>query len=270
MQITWLGSLIYRLSSSNKSTIMKNIDLVFKNSMTLKEQKHLCKAYFSHIIMSITELLRAEFSNKRSYSKRLEVQGIDHLLNASIKGRGVFLLTAHLGNFEIIPGLFAGYNHDFAGQFHVVRKSLKNSFIDKFLFGRFEKNNVKVINDVNAIKGIKKALSENGAVYFTIDQGATCHAKSTCEIDFLGVKANAYTTIASLAYHWKVPVVPFITYRDSHNKHIVELHPEIKWYEHPDKRIAIIKNTQNYSKTIESFILQHPEQWIWSYNRWKR
>ena len=270
LRITWLGALAYFLNSSHKSRIMSNIDLVFKDSITLRDKQQLCKAFFSHTIASIREVLQMSFSGNQYLRKRIEVRGIEHLLNAAAKNRGVFLLTGHLGNFEFAQLLFTAFTHQFDGQFHAVRKSLKSPFIEQFLFSRFKKNGVNIIHKDNAVQGIKKALRENGAIWFTMDQRPPSRSRSGCETDFLGIQTTAYKTIATLAHRWKIPVIPSITYRVEKGRHIVEFHPELEWQEHADREIAIIENTKLYSKTIESFILQHPEQWIWSYNRWNK
>lgn len=247
---------------------MKNIDLIFKDSLTFKEKKRLAVAYTSHILTSIKEILRMNLSRKYQLRQRIDIRGAHNLINALEKGNGAFLLTGHLGNWEFTAPLSLSSIDDYPGKFHVVRKPLKPRFVEKILFKHFRKNRINIIYKDAAIRGIKAALKSNEAVLFTMDQRVPLESRSGVEVDFLGVKTNAYKTMASLVQRWGTPVIPCITYRSDNGHHIVEFYPELAWKEHPDRNTAISENTRIYSKVIEKFIVQHPEQWIWSYNRW--
>ncbi len=248
---------------------MTNLDLVYKDAIDLKDKQRLCEAFFSHTITSIAEVLRLFFFSKKQLYKRIEVRGIENLITAASRGRGVFLLSGHLGSWEYAWSLATLQTPEFKGKYHAVRQSLKTPYVQKMLFSRFN-NCITIIHKGNAIRDIKKAIAKNSFVWIAIDQRAPEKSRSSCEIEFLGVKTTAYKTLASLAHRWQTPVVPCITYRTEKGRHIVEFHSELEWQDHPDKNTAIIENTRIYSKTIESFILQHPEQWIWSYNRWNK
>ncbi|HAU1621419.1 TPA: lipid A biosynthesis acyltransferase, partial [Legionella pneumophila] len=44
---------------------------------------------------------------------------------------------------------------------------------------------------------------------------------------------------------------------------------EVKGVVNSEYKQALIENTQLYNKRLEDMLLLYPEQWLWSYKRWK-
>jgi KDO2-lipid IV(A) lauroyltransferase len=45
--------------------------------------------------------------------------------------------------------------------------------------------------------------------------------------------------------------------------------PEIEVTKTDDYEADLVRNTANFSKSLEDFIRQNPTQWVWMHERWK-
>src|SRR3989338_3668512 len=103
LPVTWLGWMVYFLRPFKKSSAKKNIERVFQNSLTGREKKLLSVAYYSHVIACIKEVILYAFVDKNRLAKRVTIIGIEHLNQAFQKGKGVLVMTGHLGGWEFAP-----------------------------------------------------------------------------------------------------------------------------------------------------------------------
>jgi len=89
-------------------------------------------------------------------------------------------------------------------------------------------------------------------------------------VDFFGVKASTYKSIALLAMEHRVPIIAGYARRKSDRfeyelacNRIIE--PE-EWTDRPDPLHWL---TQEYTAAIEAFVREAPEQYLWIHRRWK-
>lgn len=75
--------------------------------------------------------------------------------------------------------------------------------------------------------------------------------------------------MAYLASLYDSCVLSITFYRTNKKQHVVHIYPEIKPVVYPDYKQTLVENTQLYNKRLEEMLLPYPEQWLWSYKRWK-
>ncbi|HHS7963046.1 TPA: lysophospholipid acyltransferase family protein [Legionella pneumophila] len=126
-----------------------------------------------------------------------------------------------------------------------------------------------ITSSISAPKKINQALRNKELVLFTLDQHAKLENKSGIAVEFFGLHAGTYRSLAFFAHKHQTPVVPVSGYRLHNGKHVIKFHPEIEWEFHVDKEQAIYRNTLRYNQMLEKLILEYPEQWWWVHRRWK-
>jgi Kdo2-lipid IVA lauroyltransferase/acyltransferase len=268
-RISWAGKLMYYLLPANLLKVRRNINLVFQNTLTEQEKKRLIMAFYSHILTSIKEIFLLLLVSRKRLLKRIEFRGIEHLVAAAAEEKGVILLTGHLGNWEFAPIGLATIP-DFQGKFYFIRK-LKNSIsiiLKNITNYNFYSSGLHIIDKKQSLMKIRAALKNNNAVIFVMDERASRRSSVSINASFLGVNSAIYSSLATVVAKFKTPVIPVCTYRLRNHKHVIEFHPQVPWEEYPDESETIYKNTLLYNEILERMILSHPEQWLWSYNRW--
>ncbi|HGK6671843.1 TPA: lysophospholipid acyltransferase family protein [Legionella feeleii] len=269
LPLSWSGRFLYRYLPYRRKVIMANIAQVFGQHLTIAQQTHLAKAFYSHLATSIKEAIQLRFMSEQKLSERVEVRGYERLLAIAAENKGVLVLTGHFGNWEFAPlGGILNFKQ-FQGQFHFIRRTLGNKTLERILFGRYYRAGLNVIPKKNSLQQVCDALDQNHAVVFVLDQHASIVNRDGIAAEFFGKKAGTYRSLASFARHTGVPVVPAAGYRLPDGRHVLEFHEPIKWQDYGSTQESIYRNTLAYNQALERIILAHPEQWLWLHKRWK-
>lgn len=248
---------------------MKNIKQVFGDELPPALHAHLAKSFYSHLATSIKETIQLRFMKEAALKKQVEIKGYERLLEVAAEGRGVLILTGHFGNWEYAPiGGILNFKQ-FQGQFHFIRRTLGSKFIERILFRRFYQAGLQVIPKKNALQQVCDALEQNHAVVFVLDQHASIANRDGVAVEFFGKKAGTYRSLASIARHTGIPVIPAAGYRVKKGHHVLEFHEPIVWQDYDSTQEAIYQNTRAYNQALENIILSHPNQWMWLHKRWK-
>ena len=127
--VSFAGKLIYRFLPYRKAIVRANIDQVFGDQLSASQKEHLAKAFYSHLLTSIKEMIHLRFLSEKKLCERVDARGYERLLEIADEGKGVLVLTGHFGNWEFAPlGGILNFKQ-FQGQFHFIRRMLGNKTI---------------------------------------------------------------------------------------------------------------------------------------------
>jgi KDO2-lipid IV(A) lauroyltransferase len=248
---------------------MANIDQVYANTLTVEQKKRLAQAFYSHLATSLKEMIRLRFISDEQLAQQVDIIGHQRLLDIAAENRGVLVMTGHLGSWEFAPIAGIANFKQFKGQFHFIRRTLKNKRIERMLFRRYYNAGLQVIPKKNSLHQVCDVLEKNHAVVFVMDQHASISNRDGVEVEFFGKKAGTYRSLATFSRHTGVPVVPASSYRLKDGRHVLEFHEPIPWQDYDSTQESIYRNTLAYNQALERMILAHPEQWMWMHKRWK-
>jgi len=192
----------------------------------------------------------------------VEVDGLEHYEKAAARGKGVLVLTAHIGNFELMPMATAANGYKLS----VIVKRIKNDAANAVIEWLRTHEGLTFLSTKNAYRDCLKALRRKEAVGMIIDQNMT--RDEGVFIDFFGKPACSSPGLAYMAAQSKAPVVPCFIWRKDGGGFVMKLYPPI---DPPQDRTPenIHSATQVYNQVIEDEIRKNPEQWIWMHRRWK-
>lgn len=264
-----LGSLLYYspFFVKKKEIIIENMRRVFKNQLSEEQYQQLIKAFFSHTLLTIKELIFKKCISR----SQIDIRGISHLHQALKNGHGVILLTGHFGNWERtiqidLPKLHGISNHKIC----IIRRtqSPKLQMILNYLYKPFQFTRV---DQVGSVQLIYKELKNNNVIVFPFDHRATQDKSHSIDVEFFGEKASCFRSLALLVKCTGAIVLPLNHYRENLNRTVLEYSQALPWIKNTNTEQEIYDNTLQYNKILEQFILHHPEQWwCWAYKRWKK
>lgn len=269
LKITLAGRLMYYFFPLRKRIVRQNIDRVFNSRASNQQKINLAKAFYTHFLTTIKEIISIRWCNQETLQKKIEIRGLHQLLSAHQQQRGVILLSGHVGNWEYVPLLALPTLTTLQGHFYIVRRAIRRKWLEKTLFQRFEQANLPILESRGMLKSMRKLLRENKIILFTFDQHANIDENHGIAVEFFGIKAGTYKTLAFLAGKSGAQVVPTSYYRLNTGNHVLEFHPALPWKESQDWQQAVYDNTRRYNQAIEQFILANPAQWLWPHRRWK-
>lgn len=212
--------------------------------------------------MNLIEMLRLSVLGVVDLQGRVVVEGGGHLEGALRGGRGAIILTAHVGNWDML-GVLAnqrGY------RVTIITKGVKNEALNRFWSTSRERLGLKLVPARESYRACLRALRRNHLVGFILDQNMT--EREGVFVDFFGRPACTTPGLAYMSAHSGAPVVPVFSIRRSLSEHMILVLPPIEPVR--DKNDENIRNaTQRYTSIIEDVIRSHPEQWIWMHRRWR-
>ena len=266
-QVPLAGKLIYYLLPIRRRVVLSNLRLVFGGKVSEAEIVRLAQAFYGHMARSLVEFLRFSWLSTARRAALVRVENVDAILRAHAQGKGVLVLTGHLGNWELatVAGMANFPQH--RGRLHIPRKPLHPSWLDTLVTGRFRRAGLGVLPKKGALDSILDRLAAQDVIVFIFDQYAG--GRDGVEVEFLGHKARTFRSLATIALATGAPVVPSATWREPDGQHVLRFEEALPLIECDDPDEAIRANTRAYNLALERLILQHPEQWFWMHRRWK-
>ena len=179
------------------------------------------------------------------------------------EGKGLIMVTAHYGNFELI-GYMAGL---FGFDVYSVARPLDNKYLNRFLYGLRQRHGLKLIDKKGAAELMPQIIEQGSTLGFIADQDA---GRKGVFVDFFGRKASTYKSIGLLAITYNLPIVVGCTRRVG-NEFFFEyvLSRIIFPNEWADKEDPLTWVSAAYTKAIEDFVREDPTQYWWVHRRWK-
>jgi len=219
------------------------------------------KEMFRHLGLLMMDIVQMErFHSEKDLSRYFEFEHLERLERAHAAGKGVLILTGHLGNWEagscFLPRL--GYPTAF------IAKRIRNPHIDAYIRANREQGGAEMIDAKRGARRIFKALGEGKVVCVLLDQ----HHREGVKANFFGRPAKTTTMLVQLAMKSGAPVVPAFTLRTEEGRYRTSFGEPIAFEPTSDPGI-IMGNTQQCNDIIEDAVREKPAQWFWLHNRWR-
>lgn len=259
-----LGRLYHRVGRRRRAILDFNLRLAFpeldeaaRRSLGLDVARH-----FGRVTL---DALRIQRLSPAELLADVEVVGKDNLERALEMGKGVFLLSAHIGSWEV-AALVAGLL--IPAGFAVVNRPLDNDLLEaelerlRGLFGN------RALGKQNITRSMLKQLRRGGAVGILIDQRVL--EDEGVQVPFFGHPAWTHPVLARFAARTEAPVVPIWGLWDGPGKYTVRFDEPLIPGELAEAERDEVFLTARLTEITEGVIREHPEQWLWYHDRWRQ
>jgi len=255
------GKLIYIMLGRYRRLTKEHLRRAFGSGKSEKEISKIARSIFINIGMSIAEILSLPKIKKRLDSL-IDIDGIERLDKVLAAGHGAIVISAHFGNWELIPIIFAhkGYSSN------IIARPIYYEKYNEWVSFMRNSMGVNIIYRTDSPKKILKLLHNNEIIGITPDQDID--SVEGIFVDFFGRKAYTPSAPVKLAMAANSPIVPMFIVRKG-LKHTIYVEEPISIEIGDDKDAIIRKYTQRWSDIIEARIRAHPAHWVWMHRRWK-
>jgi KDO2-lipid IV(A) lauroyltransferase len=267
LKVPWYGQGAYHLLPIRRAVVLANMRRVFGQTLDEEEIRRLAQAFYGHFLRLIGEFVVFRFLPRQRRDALVRVENMEAPIRAHARGKGLLLLTCHLGNWEVATVAGIGQFPQYRGMFHFVRRPLKPAWFDRLVTGRFRRAGFGTVSKRGALGQIEQLLQNQQIVVSVFDQHAG--RRDGIAVEFFGHPAGTFKSLALLALATGAPVVPAHTWREPDGTHVLRFEEPLPLIECEDTDEAIRRNTRLYNQTVERMILRHPEQWFWFHRRWK-
>lgn len=257
-----VGGLLRRVSPRHYRLVLKNLRIAFGQEKGEHELEAIARACYLHLGRSLMEFIRLPAMTAEDIRRMAEMRGAEHIDAALARGKGIILLTGHVGNWEITGARIAAQGYTL----NVIARPQRDDALTDLLLATREAAGMRVYHRGSAVKASLAAFRRNELVGMLLDQNA---GEDGVFVEFFGHLASTAAGAAVFALRTDAAVLPTFGWRNPDNTHTVVVDPAVPLIRTEDYRQDIIANTAQYTKTIEDKIRAHPEQWFWLHKRWK-
>ncbi len=258
----WVVGGALSLLKHRARVIEHNLGFAFpgKNPAT----RQLARAAYAHLARLSLEILMLFGPLRAFVLNNVEIRGAHHIHNALKRGRGVMLVSSHVGNWEVMA---AGAPLILKISILFVTKRIKPAWLHEAVERSRAKCGVRATYEPRTLKDVLRELKSNGVVGFVLDQYAG--APVGVRVPVFGIPVGTTTAVAALIKRTGAAMIPVVNYRVRGGKFIIEVRPEITWQDAANPSRELAANTARYAAAIERDIYSHPEQWLWTHRRFK-
>jgi KDO2-lipid IV(A) lauroyltransferase len=195
-----------------------------------------------------------------------EIQGDEILRELAARGGPMIFFSGHIGNWEMLPRAAAHYGLPCANFYRAARDVAVDAIIR-----RMREQNVGEETEYfpKGSKGARQALrhlGRGGRLAMLVDQ----KMNDGVEARLFGLPAMTATALASLALHFRCPVVPALAQRVGPARLRVVIEPPLVLPESGDRASDVLGLTQAVNDVLERWIRAEPASWLWVHRRFPK
>jgi len=255
-----LGALSYQVSGRYRRVADKNLQIAYGDAMTSAEREALIKRVFQSFAISTAEFLEAPRWTPDQVKSMAQADSYEIVDKVLARGKGMILLAAHFGNWELLArrAALAGYS------FAVIARQSEDAAFNEITDSLRANGGYTVLPRGGSPKAILQRLRANGIVAILPDQKS-----EDVFVPFFGKLAGTVAGPAVLALKTGAGIVPMFCPRQPDGTYKMVLYPEIDTTATGDADADIRRIMADATAVIEEMVRKYPDQWLWLHDRWR-
>jgi Kdo2-lipid IVA lauroyltransferase/acyltransferase len=260
---TGIAALAFQLFGRLRRTGLRNLQLGFPELSEQDRSAMLARVY-RNLGYQLAEFCQMPRYSAAQASEFIRYEGLEHYLSAREQGKGVLVLTGHLGAWEL-----SSFYHSLAGYpMGMVIRRLDNPLVDRFVNRIRCLHGNRVMHKDDFARGLIAAMRANETVGILMDTNMT--PPQGVFVPFFGVEACTASGLARVARKTGAAVIPgFLLWEESEQSYVLRFGPQVELVASDDTEQDAIANTARFTAILEAYIRRYPDQWLWMHRRWK-
>ena len=249
-----LGSIVGYLAWRRNKIGLFNLKAAFPEKSE-KERKKILKGMWQHF-----GRLFADLPHNRQVLKEASFKGIEYLRKAYHDGKGGFVCSAHIGNWElsvakqVAPGFVL----------NPVYRPANNWFLDKLLFSR--RKGIHIPKGRTGARLMIETLKQGKFISILCDQ----KFREGTTLTFFGMPAQTATAMATLAIKMNVPIIMVKAIQQNDGHYLLTTYPPLEMPIGLPRAEAERQIMTQVNRIYEGWIRENPEQWLWIHRRFDK
>ncbi len=258
-----IGALAFRALSRLRKVGLRNLALAFPQ-MPAEERETILRAEYRNLGFLLAEFCKMPDYTAVTASRFIRYQGLENYLKARERGKGVLVLTGHLGAWEL-----SSFYHSLMGMpMGMVIRRLDNPLVDAFVNRIRCLRGNRVIHKDDFARGLIASMRAGETVGILMDTNMT--PPQGVFVPFFGVMACTASGVARIAAKTGAAVLPgFLLWEESERQYVLHFGEELPVVHTGDAEQDALSNTAAFTAAIERYVRKYPTQWLWMHRRWK-
>jgi Kdo2-lipid IVA lauroyltransferase/acyltransferase len=258
-----IGTLAWWLLGRLRAVGMRNLEIAFP-VMSEAGRRRILRGEYRALGWQIGEFCKMRGYSAETASQFIRYDGLENYLAARDKGKGVLVLTGHLGAWEL-----SSFYHSLMGYpMSLVIRRLDNPLVDEFVNAIRSLHGNRVIHKDDFARGLLTAMHRGETVGILMDTNMT--PPQGVFVPYFEVEACTASGMARVALRSGAAVLPgFLVWEAAEKMYVLRFGEELTLVRTGDAEADIVANTALFTATIERYVRRYPEQWLWVHRRWK-
>jgi KDO2-lipid IV(A) lauroyltransferase len=258
-----VGAVAYRLMGRLRKTGLRNLELAYPEKPAAERERILRRLYrnLGWQLGEFCQMPKYTSENTRGF---LRYEGLEHYLAARERGKGVLIVTGHLGAWEL-----SSFYHSLMGYpMSIVIRRLDNARVDRLVNAIRCLHGNRVLHKDDFARGLLAAMRQGETVGILMDTNMT--PPQGVFVPFFGRLACTASGLARVAMKTGAAVLPgFMVWEEAEKKYVLRFGEQIPVVATGDDDADALANTARFTAVIEEWVRRYPEQWLWVHRRWK-
>ncbi len=254
-----LGSVASWFPTSNRRFAERNLELCFPE-LSPVERRSLLKKHFQLSGFATLSLSVAWFAPRWRLEKFITVRDGQYLDTVYASGKRIILLAPHFIGLDLGGArLAADESKTWLSMYRKARDPLL-----EYLFHRRSRFGAILVERMASLKLIIRAIREGRVFYYLPDQDMG--KRASVFVPFFGRPAATVTVLSRLAETTDAAVLPCITRILPNGRgYELQIYPPLENFPTADPAA----DAARMNKEIETWVREMPEQYMWTYRRFK-
>ncbi len=228
------------------------------------ERRRILRRLYTHLGRQMAEFCLLPRLRPEQLPELMATEGLEHYRAAQAQGKGVLVLTAHLGAWEL-----SSFGHSLQGYpMKFVIRPLDNAPLNRLVNHYRGLHGNQPIAKGDFARGLLQAMAANQTVGILLDQNSS--PPQGVFVPFFGRLACTALGPAKIALRTGAAVVPgFTVWEAAQRRYVLYFEPALELVRSGDEEADIAANTARFTAVIERWVRRYPEQWLWVHRRWK-
>ena len=259
-----LGDLAYLAWGTMRRRVLANLRLAFGTEKSAAELAGIARASYRHFGQAVVEVMASMYARPVSVDRVVRVEGLEEARAAFRQGKGVILVGAHIGNWELCARTF----NRLPRPVNAIVRNPRSEWATRLVARMRQFAGMETITTSdNPYRAAIGRLEAGEAVGFLIDVNA---GKQGIFVEFMGRFASTARGPVSMALRTGAPIVFALARRCPDGTHVLTYSPALPLLRTGDKERDLLANTAALTRVIEREIRSRPEQYYWFHRRWKQ
>lgn len=259
-----LANLAFLLFRGYRTRSIRNLNVAFAGCVGAASARAIARRSLRNFFRACVEMVIALESSDNERRAAIPVDGREHLDMALAKGKGVIVLSAHLGNFFLVGTRLAVEGHPI----HVLINQRGESQFSKLLDDYRSQIKLCTIHARprrQALQELNAVLRRNEIAVMITDEYRRGNGIPTT---FFGRTVLARRGPATLASRTGAAVVPACLVRQPDDTLRLVIEPELELARSGKGKAEIAENILRMTCWLEKTVRAFPDQWNWMNIRW--
>lgn len=251
----------WHFARRDQETVRDNLRRIFTEKSE-QEIYALASAVYVNFAKYLTDFLRFSKVDSEFRKENVAIEGLDNLNRALESGKGVILLSAHIGNWELGAAIVAQLGY----KMNAIALDHKNGKVNDFFVNKRERMGVHVISVGLSIKKCFRILKGDNILAVVGDK---LYNTTGIEVDFFSRRALFPRGAGVFSYKSGSPIVVCAMFREKGDTFRLVFEEPI----YPDRSADIDEEVKRliseYASHLEGYVLKYPDQWYKFDKVWK-